>query len=98
MHSTFFYYIIVDYMSVTGVGVLLWIFGNWCMKTSKKKYSFQNKHLHIQITDILKFYVVLLFTNCKGLGFFLSSKNSHYAYIHPYMHKILPILGNKIEQ
>ena len=64
----------------------------------KKKYSFQNKHLHIQITDILKFYVVLLFTNCKGLGFFLSSKNSHYAYIHPYMHKILPILGNKIEQ
>ena len=30
--------------------------------------------------------------------FVLSLKNSHYAYIPPYMHKILPTLGNEKEQ
>ena len=28
----------------------------------------------------------------------LSLKNSHYAYIPPYMHKTLPTLGNEREQ
>ena len=30
--------------------------------------------------------------------FVLSLKNSHYAYIPPYMHKTLPTLGNEKEQ
>ena len=30
--------------------------------------------------------------------FVLSLKNSHYAYIPPYMHKTLPTLGNVKEQ
>ena len=55
----------------------------------------QQTYLYIRVTDILKFYEVLFCTYCKG---FLSLKNSHYAYIPPYMHKTLPTLGNEKEQ
>ena len=59
--------------------------------------SFLSKSCHImRVTDILKFYKILLCTYCKG--FFLSIKNSHYAYIPPHKHKKLPTLGNEKEQ
>ena len=56
----------------------------------KKTFLLQQTYLYIQATDILKFYEVLFCTYCKG--FFLSLKNSHYAYIPPYMHKTLTTL------
>ena len=39
----------------------------------------------------MKFYCV----HIVKVWFFLSLKNSHYAYIPLYMHKTLPILGNE---
>ena len=63
----------------------------------KNTFISQQTYLSIQVTDILKFYEVLLCTYCKGL-FFLSLKNSHYAYIPLYKHKTLPTLGNGKEQ
>ena len=40
----------------------------------------------------MKFYFVHI------ARFVLSSKNSHYAYIPPYMEKTVPTLGNEKEQ
>ena len=40
----------------------------------------------------MKFYFVHI------VKVFLSSRNSHYAYIPPYMHKTFPTLGNEKEQ
>ena len=61
----------------------------------EKKNHFNAKYLYIRVTDILKFYEVLFYTYCKGL---LSLKNSHYAYIPPYIHKTIETLGNEKEQ
>ena len=33
----------------------------------EKNFLFHNKHLHIRVTDILKFYEVVFCTYCKGL-------------------------------
>ena len=85
-------------MYVTGVGFYFGLLEIDLWKHRKKIFISKQTYLHIPVTDILKCYEVLFFTNCKGLGFFLSLKNSHYAYIPPYMHKIVPTLGNKIEQ
>ena len=77
---------------------LLWIFGKWFMKTSttkKNKFISQQTFLYIWVTDILKFYEDLF---CTLKRFVLSLKNSHYAYIPPYMHKTLSTLGNEKEQ
>ena len=46
---------------------LLWIFGKWFMKMSKKTKTFHNKHLLKLQTDILKFFEALFCTYCKGL-------------------------------
>ena len=61
----------------------------------KKPFISQHTYLYVRVTDIPKFYEVLFCTFCTGLS---SLKNSHYAYIPPYMHKILPTLGNEKEQ
>ena len=67
-------------------------------KCREKKNTFisQQTYLYMQVTGISKFYEVLLCAYCKGL--FCLLKNSHYAYIPPYMHKTLPTLGNEKEQ
>ena len=65
------------------------------MKTSKETFISQQAYLYLWVTDILKFSEVLFCTYCKGL---LSLRNSHYAYVPPYMHKTLPTLGNEKEQ
>ena len=62
----------------------------------KTPFISQHTYLYVQVTDILKFYKVLFCTYFRG--FFLSSKNSHYAYIPPYMHKTFPTEGNEKEQ
>ena len=61
----------------------------------RKTFTSQQTYLYIPVTDILKFYEVLFCTYCKD---FLSLKNSHYAYIPPYMHKTLQTSGNEKEQ
>ena len=63
------------------------------MKISKKNsFISQETELYIRVTDILKFYEVLL------QRFVLSLKHSYYAYIPSYMHKTLPTLGSDKEQ
>ena len=62
----------------------------------KETFIAQQTYLYIQVTDILKFYEVLFCTYFSQFVLFL--KNSHLAYIPPYMHKTLPTLGNEKEQ
>ena len=63
------------------------------MKISKKNsFISQETELYIRVTDILKFYEVLL------QRFLLSLKHSHYAYIPSDMHKTLRTLGSDKEQ
>ena len=56
----------------------------------------QQTYQHIIVTDILKLYKDFL--SYILLRSVLSLKNSHYAYIPPFMHKTLPTLGNVKEQ
>ena len=65
--------------------------------STERTFISQQTYLYIQVTDILKFYKVLFCTYCKGL-FFLTLKNSHYAYIPLHMHQTIPTLGNEKEQ
>ena len=60
----------------------------------KKKTFISQVYLYLRVTDILKFSEVLFWT----YWFDLSLRNSHYAYLTPYMHKTLPTLGNEKEQ
>ena len=65
------------------------------MKTSKKTFISQQTYLYIHSQTFLsfvKFHFVRIVKVC------LVFKNSHYAYIPPYMHKTLPTLGNVKEQ
>ena len=53
------------------------------------KKTFQNKHLYIRVTDILKFYEVF---------FCLAFKKQSLSLHSSYMHKTLPTLGDEKEQ
>ena len=67
-------------------------FGNWFVKMSKKAIHFTTYISICSVTDILKFCEVFFVHIVKVCFVF---KNSHYAYISPYMHKILPALENE---
>ena len=65
-------------------------------KLRKKTFISQQTYLYIYgsqtFWSFMKFYFVHIVKVCFVF------KNSHYAYIPPYMHKTLPTLGNEKEQ
>ena len=66
-------------------------------KFEKKKQSFHHKHIYIY-TGHRHFEVLWSYILNIVQRFALSLKNSHYAYISPYMHKTTPTLRNEKEQ
>ena len=59
----------------------------------EKGHSFHNKHIYIGSSQtfwsFMKFYLLHLLKVCFVF------KNSHYAYIHPYMHNVPTTLRNE---
>ena len=61
-----------------------------------KKKTLHNKHIYIYGSQTFWSFVRFCFLHMVKVHFVF--KNSHYAYIPPYMHKTLPTLGNEKEQ
>ena len=61
-----------------------------------EKKTLHNKHIYIYGSHTFCSFVRFCFLHMVKVHFVF--KNSHYAYIPPYMHKTLPTLGNEKEQ